>query len=121
MAVSAVNSVHSSSQVTPVAKSVAATAKSGGSSNSTLAAITVVSTVKYTNPNGSITTVTTYADGHTETKTTPGPKKATAETGQVGATTNTGAATKASAYNGSTKPLGADNGNLLGQVVDLLA
>ena len=111
MAVSAVNSVHSASQVTPVAKSVAATAKSGGSSNSTLAAITVVSTVKYTNPNGSITTVTTYADGHTETRTTPGPKKQ-----ESPAATNAKNGTPAQPASS-----GRGNGSLTGQLVDLLA
>ncbi len=65
MAISAVGSTYSASQVTPVARSVAPTAQST-SATSTI----VVSKVTITNPDGSTTTIITYADGHTDTETT---------------------------------------------------
>jgi hypothetical protein len=53
--------------------SAAQTAKSGSAAERTdpAASTLVISRVTVTNPDGSTTTTITYADGHTETETTP--------------------------------------------------
>ena len=66
MAVSSIVGSHSTTQVAPVARSFAPTPR-GNSAASTI----VVGKVTVTNPDGSTTTIITYADGHTETETVP--------------------------------------------------
>lgn len=53
--------------------SAAQTARSGSAAERTdpAASTIVISRVTVTNPDGSTTTTITYADGHTETETTP--------------------------------------------------
>ena len=64
MAISSIGA-SSASQVTPVTRAFSPTPQSNSAASSI-----VVSKVTFTNPDGSTTTIITYADGHTETETT---------------------------------------------------
>lgn len=75
MAVSAISS-YSAAQVPPVGRSVAPTPRT-----SSAASTIVVSKVTVTNPDGSTTTIITYADGHTETETTRAATRQKSSTG----------------------------------------
>jgi len=101
MAVSSVGSTSFAAQVKPVARSVAPTPQSSSAASSI-----VVSKVTVTNPDGSTTTIITYADGHTETETTPASRTRQSTTG-----TGTNAAL----------PTGGRGNGRTGQLVDLLA
>lgn len=95
MAISSVSGSYSAAQVNPVARSVGTTPQTSSAVSSI-----VVSKVTVTNPDGSTTTIITYADGHTETETTPAKQSQKAATPQA----------RPSGANGKT-----------GQLVDLLA
>ncbi len=78
------------------------TSQAGGASGGSDASTTVTSTVTETNANGTITTITTYADGSTTTATAADP----ALTGQQGAldTKNSGQLSTLLASQGQTDP-----------------
>jgi len=99
MAVSPITSAYSAAQVRPVGKSIGTTPQSS-SAVSTI----VVSKVTVTNPDGSTTTIITYADGHTKTETTPASTRQHASTGVP-----------------SAPPSGVSGSAALGQIVNLLA
>jgi hypothetical protein len=63
------------------------TARTGGTqpNANTADANVVVSKVTRVNADGSVTTITTYADGHTETQTTPATQAAAAQPNANGA------------------------------------
>jgi len=67
------------------AASAAQTAKSGNAAERTdpAASTIVISRITVTNPDGSTTTTITYADGHTETETSPAKVAATQGEGRV--------------------------------------
>ena len=75
--------------------SAAKSGGAGGGSSSKASSTTIVSETSYKNADGWTTTIITYADGHTETKTTP-PTQGTSP-----ATANNGAANRNRANRGS--------------------
>ena len=99
MAVSSIGSTHSAAHVNPVTRSVRPTPQSSSAASSI-----VVSKVTVTNPDGSTTTIITYADGHTETETTPASRSRQSSAGTAAAS-----------------PRGGQGSGRTGQVVDLLA
>jgi len=70
----------------PAASSAAQTAKSGSAAERTdpATATIVISRVTVTNSDGSTTTTITYADGHTETETTPPQQSAKGQSADGG-------------------------------------
>lgn len=99
MAISSVGSAYSAAQVKPVARSVGPTPQSSSAASSI-----VVSKVTVTNPDGSTTTIITYADGHTDTETTPASRNRQSAAGTA-----------------SAPPSGGTSNAKTGQLVDLLA
>jgi len=85
MAVSSIGSTYSASLVTPVAKSVGTTPQSNSA-----ASTIVVSKVTVTNPDGSTTTIITYADGHTDTETTRAAPRQPSSAGPASAPPSSG-------------------------------
>lgn len=82
MAVQAIGGVSSPAAVAPT-RAAAPAGTAARSADSTV----VVSRITRTNPDGSTTTTVTYADGHTETETTPakpGSAQASSAAGEDG-------------------------------------
>jgi hypothetical protein len=75
-----IQAIGATTYLSPTA-SAAQTAKSGSAAERTdpSASTIVISRVTVTNSDGSTTTTITYADGHTETETTPPRQSATGE------------------------------------------
>ena len=71
MAIQAVGGTAAISGVIPVSSTAQANAAGGVKSADSAASTVVISRVTVTNSDGSTTTTITYADGHTETETTP--------------------------------------------------
>jgi hypothetical protein len=71
MAIQAVGGTAAISGAIPVSSTAQANAAGGVKSADSAASTVVISRVTVTNSDGSTTTTITYADGHTETETTP--------------------------------------------------